>query len=165
MATPTNLPASFTSGDVLTAVNMNNLRGAFRILQVVSANYSTQTSSTSGTYADSGLSATITCQATSSKVLVVINQLGYISSGGTEEGVRLVRNLPTDPTVLQTQTGCVYSAGGAASGAVSFIYLDSPASTSAITYRTQLARTAGAGTVYLQINSAPSNITLFEVSA
>jgi hypothetical protein len=35
MATPTALPASFTAGDVLTAANMNLLRGAFRIVQVV----------------------------------------------------------------------------------------------------------------------------------
>ena len=34
MATPTALPASFSAGDVLTAANMNLLRGAFRVLQV-----------------------------------------------------------------------------------------------------------------------------------
>ena len=34
MATPTALPASFTAGDVLTAANLNLLRGAFRIVQV-----------------------------------------------------------------------------------------------------------------------------------
>ena len=34
MATPTNLPSTFVAGDVLTAANMNLLRGAFRIMQV-----------------------------------------------------------------------------------------------------------------------------------
>ena len=33
MATPTNLPATQTSGNVLTAAWLNDLRGAFRILQ------------------------------------------------------------------------------------------------------------------------------------
>jgi len=37
MATPTSLPASFTSGQVLTAAQMNNLRGGFRVLQVEQA--------------------------------------------------------------------------------------------------------------------------------
>jgi hypothetical protein len=36
MATPTALPTAFVAADVLTAANMNLLRGAFRVLQVVS---------------------------------------------------------------------------------------------------------------------------------
>jgi hypothetical protein len=39
MAAVTPLPATFVSGDVLTAAQMNDLRGAFRVLQVVSATY------------------------------------------------------------------------------------------------------------------------------
>ena len=35
MATPTNLPASFVAGAILTAAQQNDLRGAFRVLQVV----------------------------------------------------------------------------------------------------------------------------------
>ena len=37
MATPTTLPAAFVSGAILTADQMNNLRGAFRVLQVVTS--------------------------------------------------------------------------------------------------------------------------------
>jgi hypothetical protein len=33
MATPTNLPATFVAGNVLTAAQQNGLRGAFRVLQ------------------------------------------------------------------------------------------------------------------------------------
>lgn len=166
MATPTNLPASWSTGDVLTATAINDLRGAFRILQVVNATTSTTDSSTSATYANSSLSATITPQSTSSKILVMLNHSGYSSASGTSLGVRLTRDQPTAPTVLQTQADAVYSSnGGALSGAVTFIYLDSPASTSALTYRTQLARNVGAGTVQLQVNNNPANMTLFEVSA
>jgi hypothetical protein len=37
MATPTNLPASFVSGAILTAAQQNDLRGAFRVGYKLSA--------------------------------------------------------------------------------------------------------------------------------
>ena len=37
MATPTTLPATFVSGNVLEALQLNDLRGAFRVLQTVSS--------------------------------------------------------------------------------------------------------------------------------
>jgi hypothetical protein len=43
MATPTTLPASFVAGNILTAAQLNNLRGAFRVLQVVQATDATLT--------------------------------------------------------------------------------------------------------------------------
>ena len=49
MATPTTLPASFTAGQVLTAAQMNDLRGAFRVLQVVQATKANTFSTTSAT--------------------------------------------------------------------------------------------------------------------
>jgi hypothetical protein len=36
MATPTTLPATFVAGNVLEAEQLNDLRGAFRVLQTVS---------------------------------------------------------------------------------------------------------------------------------
>ncbi|MEE3228804.1 MAG: hypothetical protein VX237_06860, partial [Chloroflexota bacterium] len=47
--------------------------GAGKILQVVSSNLTTQMTSTSTSYVDTGLTATITPSATSSKVLVLCN--------------------------------------------------------------------------------------------
>ena len=71
MATPTNLPAAFTVGQVATAAQMNDLRGAFRILQVIQGTTSTRTSSSTTTYADTTLSASITPTSSSSKILVI----------------------------------------------------------------------------------------------
>ena len=48
MATPTTLPATFVAGNVLTAAQMNDLRGAFRVLQIVSTT-KTDTFTTSNT--------------------------------------------------------------------------------------------------------------------
>ena len=82
MATPTTLPASFTAGQILTSSNMNNIRGAFRILQVVQGSTATSVSSSTTTPADTGLTATITPQATSSKILVIVHQNGGDKGAG-----------------------------------------------------------------------------------
>jgi hypothetical protein len=140
---------------------MDNLRGAFRILQVVSGSTTTVGSSTSATYADTGLSASITPQSTSSLILVVWSQGMFNSGSGTGVGVRLVRG----STVLDTITDMTF---GSASNNVQHgtaTFLDTPSSISALTYKTQYARTAGAGTAFVQPNSNRSSILLFEVSA
>lgn len=160
MATPTSLPASFSTGAVLTAAEMNNLRGAFRILQVIHFSISTGESSTSATYADSVLTTSITPSSTSNKILVYVNQSGYTSTAGTSLGVRLNRGA----TVLQTQADVIYGSNSANGGTVTFMYLDNPATTSSVTYKTQFARLVGGGTVYLQVNTNPANMVLMEVS-
>lgn len=165
MATPTNLPASFTVGQVLTADQMNGVRGAFRILQVVNATTGTQTASVSATYVNTGLSCSITPQSSSSKIFVLVSGIGFASSAATEMAIRLTRDQPSAPTVLQTNAIALYSSAGAIAGPYGFTYLDSPSSTSAITYRTQLARAAGSGTVYDEVNATVTTMTLFEVSA
>lgn len=164
MATPTSLPAAVATGDTGTAAQFNGLRGAFRILQVVQAAVTTQTSSTSSSWANTAVSASITPQSTSSKILAIVSGSAFSSSAGTETGVRLTRDQPSAPTVLSTVTA-VYNASGATVSGYNIVYLDSPASTSALTYRTQLARTAGGGTSYDEINGSTTTLTLLEVSA
>jgi hypothetical protein len=66
MATPTSLPASFTTGAVLTAAQMNDLRGAFRVLQVLQGNTTSQVANSGTSYIDTGASVTITPSSTSS---------------------------------------------------------------------------------------------------
>jgi len=165
MATPTNLPASFVSGNILTAAQVNGLRGAFRILQVVGNSTGGQTSSVSTTWVNTTLSASITPQSSTSKIFIMVNGLGFVSSAGTELGIRLTRDQPSVPTVLQTTALAVYSAGSATSGAYAFAYLDSPGLATSITYRTQISRSSGGGIAYDEVNSSQTTIQLFEVSA
>ena len=161
MATPTNLPASFTTGQLLTAGNMNNLRGAFRILQVVSATTTTMVENNSLSFVDSTLTATITPQSSTSKIFVAINQSAYVLTAVTECGWQLVRG----STVLQFQLAPIFSRADSIVGNVSFMVLDSPNTTSPITYKTQFRRVSGSNSVFANINNNPGNITLFEVSA
>jgi hypothetical protein len=164
MATPTNLPAAQTTGNVLTSAYVNDLRGAFRILQVIAAPVSvTQQTTTLATYKDVGLSATITPQATSSKILIVYSVQGYCDAATTGLALRIFR----DATSIRTTQDLSYGTSGGVSAYHTFIEFDSPNSTSAITYKIQFARNTGAGLVYVNTVATQSTGTMYllEVSA
>jgi hypothetical protein len=168
MATPTNLPAAFVAGDVLEASQLNDLRGAFRILQVVSATTSTAVSNSTVTFADTGLTATITPTSTSSKVLVLVSQAGLEKSSGNA-GNRLIIKLlrgATDIITFAADVCFTNSATQLAIPSASTMYLDSPATTSATTYKTQFKNAENAAAVTVQFNNTnESTITLMEISA
>ena len=166
MATPTTLPSTFTSGQVLTAAQMNNLRGAFRVLQVVSTTKTdTYTdSSASGTLTTiTGLSATITPSSTSSKILIYVT-LNYGANGGN----RAIFGLTGGNTATAYRGDAAGSRRQVATGAqsidandvvpVTMLYLDSPATTSAVTYAAQAADIEG-GTLYINRSSTDTNGT------
>lgn len=166
MATPTNLPASFVAANVLTAAQLNNVRGAFRILQVVSGSYSTATSNSTTTYADTGLSATITPQDSASKILVYVNHAAcYKAAGGAFSGLntRLVRG---STTIITWASGLGYTAvSSELTFNANWVYLDSPATTSATTYKTQFANNVAVASVQVQTSNTTSTMILLEVSA
>jgi hypothetical protein len=164
MATPTNLPASFTTGAVLTAAQMNDLRGAFRVLQVVTGFSTTFVTNTTATFADCGLSASITPQSTSNKILVYISH-GAFNGTATVQEVKLLR----DATTVNTFGHILLSDAAAIMGYANLISFDSPSSTSAITYKTQFRRVAGTGTCAFNVvdgnGTQRSTIVLMEISA
>lgn len=129
-------------------------------LQIVNATYSTVTNMSSATYADTGLSATITPSSASNKILVLVNQSGVnCSVDNNGINLKLVRN-STD--LITFAVAYVYSKSGAIMSA-STTYLDSPNTTSAVTYKTQQARYSGAGIAQTQANGDTSTITLIEI--
>lgn len=168
MATPTTLPASFTAGQVLTAAQMNNLRGAFRVLQVVSGSTSTQASSSVTTYADTNLTATITPTSATSKVLVVVTQTGLVKTNGNANNainLKLLRGA-TDIQRFGVSIGFTGTASSLYAGNAATQFLDSPATTSATTYKTQFANDTAAAAVRVQDGSvSESTIILYEISA
>lgn len=180
MATPTTLPSTFTAGQVLTAAQMNNLRGAFRVLQIVSTAKTDTFTTTSTTFADvTGLSVSITPSATSSKILVIAQVVGMSDHGVTSGWLQMVRGSTAidvgDVAGSRIPTSGTLDALGATSPTnVALCFLDSPATTSATTYKIQI-RNVGAGTMYINrgktdtdantIQRTASTITVFEVSA
>ena len=166
MATPTNLPASFTS-EVLTSAAMNNLRGAFRILQVVQGTTSTSATNATSTYADTNLTATITPQSSSSKILVLVNQVGgdkNVLNTQNAIALRLMRGA-TQIALIAHSAGYTNTLLNLRVATMSTAYLDSPATTSATTYKTQFMCISNASGVSVQIGGDLSTITLLEVSA
>ena len=167
MATPTNLPAAAVAGDVLTAAYVNSLRGAFRVLQVVQGTTSTNVDNSTTTVADTLLTATITPQSNTNKILVLLNQTGCVkSSGNDQNGINLF--LVRGATTIQqfAFVGLYSSSLLQMRGNFGTIYLDSPATTAATTYKTQFSNFTNAAAVSVQAGSvAQSTITLVEISA
>ena len=184
MATPTTLPSTFVAGNVLTAAEMNNLRGAFRILQVVSAAKTDTFTTSSTSFTDvTGLSVSITPSATSSKILVMVTtNTSSEDAVVTNNMVQLVRDSTAifigDSAGSRIQTSFVGNSMPAdelnQTRSVALTYLDSPATTSATTYKVQ-AKVTQAGAVYVNraFTDADSNIqgrsassiTVMEISA
>ena len=112
------------------------------VLQVVSGHLSAGFTTTSGSYVDTGLTATITPSATSSKIYVTVQ-----SNFSNGEGYVGMINLMRDSTILGA--GDAYSSadrvavGGRGMHAnesekYSINYLDSPSTTSATVYKIQI---------------------------
>ena len=134
------------------------------VLQVVNATYGTQTSNSTLTLADTGLTATITPKFSTSKILVLVDQNCY--NGGAAQGMQLTlfRNT-TNLVNMGTRLGGDVSSGTVISlGSASVGYLDSPATTSATTYKTQFASMTAGSSVYVSVYNSVSTITLMEIA-
>ena len=134
-------------------------------MQVVQGTYATQVSNSTTTYADSGLTATITPKFNTSKILVLFNQNIYKSSGNVNNNINIkIFRGATDlgvfaHTQLYTGTAIEVYAGCGAN------YLDSPATISATTYKTQFRNSGNYALVTCQPDSnGQSTITLMEIA-
>ena len=150
--------------------------GGGGIIQIKQTFLNTATStSTSGSFTDiSGMSVSITPKFNTSKIFVMIT-LGCISSnGGISVGFRLLRDSTlignAADTTLQSGFTNIYEGGNSSLFSASHNFLDSPSTTSAITYKLQWRNSSG--TTYLNRYSGSSDsyngsstITAMEVSA
>ena len=146
-----------------------------KILQILNGSTSTTFSTSSTSFSDNGLSLAITPSATSSKILVMVN-VGVQSTANTyNAGVSI--KLFRDSTEIHTPIGNneVYGFYHASSGVANMFaryplsVLDSPNTTSSITYKTQHAALSTSHTTKSQPaesgNTSTSYITLMEIAA
>jgi len=148
----------FGSGAGLSGVS------AGKLLQVQQTVTSTQT--TIGTSGENEImNVSITPSATSSKVLVCCNMANCYTNGTTTEVQFIIYRDSTEITGLARYFG----SGGTTpvDGSPNGMFLDSPNSTSSITYRLKVARVNGSdGYVINHTNSqAKSSITVMEIAA
>jgi hypothetical protein len=137
------------------------------VLQVVNAQTTTETTTTSTTFSDTTLTATITPKFATSKILVVVVQSGLAKAagnGGSGVAVKLLRGA-TDLTTFARAVAYTGVSNTLYAGAAAVSYLDSPATTSATTYKTQFGSNSSGGNIYVQINDQASTITLMEIAA
>lgn len=208
MAAGFPVKANYVTGDILSAINMNDLAGTLnyldptakgdlfpasdgstltrlavgsngqiltadstaatgikwaaasngKILQVLSATKTDTASTTSGTFADiTGLSISITPAATSSKILITWSAMAGSVPNSTGLQLRLMRDSTAigigDAASNRPRiSGGFYVGDVTAPGSyaqVAGTFMDSPSSTSSLTYKLQMANSASAVTAYL----------------
>lgn len=149
---------SIPAGQLTGTVGADRLP-AGSIRQVVGASYATQTSTSSSTYGNTGLTASITPASSSNKILVCVFQTAYKDGGNTAFLCKLLR----DSTDLAFTRSLANGGTSVLGGTTGFVYLDSPASTSALTYKTQFASENNSTTIYAQEGSSRSTLVLLEV--
>jgi hypothetical protein len=146
--------------------------GGGKVLQVVSTSDNTHKAVTTGTeYTE--IATSITPSSTSSRILIMVS-IGIASnSTNSDAGFRIKRNttaIQQGASGTTTMNQALYMSEGSSNGSGYTIQLvDSPATTSAITYKMELLTVAG--TIYINRRgldtsyAASSSMTLMEIGA
>ena len=133
-----------------------------KVLQVVTGNQITSgVNTTSGSYVDSGLYVNITPSSTSSKILVSanFNARQDTANGGT------VSTIYRDSTTLSSSGTITYSAGGNIHDTTFIQHLDSPSTTSQISYKLYFYRFNNTGTAYIAGDWGGARMFALEIGA
>ena len=172
---------TYTAGEVLTAASLNDnftfaaANPVSKIAQVISVTKTDTFSTASTSYTDvTGVSVAITPSLATSKVFVICS-INYANAGAGF--VQLMRD-STAISIGDASGSRTRSSGGGQTAVTQFntitiAYLDSPATTSATTYKMQVRTESG--TVYINSTTnqdnasysgtAASNITVMEILA
>jgi hypothetical protein len=142
--------------------------GGGKILQVIQGTTTASTVSTSTSFVDSGLSASITPSATSSRIIVIVYHPACGITGSSATGMTF--------NIMRNSTQISFDSDNFLCGATSYSQyrifpfnisiVDSPSTTSAITYKTQLQAVSSSNTIGINtFGTGVSRIILMEVSA
>jgi hypothetical protein len=161
------------------AGTLDRLERAGNILQVVTASTSTEVSHNTASMVDTGLSVSITPSSTTSKILIFVSQ-PYRNARDNTSGYAsfiLLRGSTQLTTSPQSGGGGFllgYTSAGVTTvdirGVWSVTCLDSPATTSQVTYKTQMAVNSATNSAFVEAqengttDSATSFITVMEVA-
>ena len=154
-----------SDGGVLKRLDASLVGGGGKVLQVISASDSTQrtTTSTSFVTASNTLAANITPSATSSKVLILVNSTCYNSASGYtyytifRDSTNVASNSSVNELTAQ------YGISGTNISPLSIKFLDSPNTTSQITYQAYMKVQNSTG--YFNVNGNTGSIILMEIGA
>lgn len=162
-----NLGASGTSIVIPSGATItNNGTANFgKVLQVVSTTKTDTFTSSSTSFVDiTGLSASITPSSTSNKILISVNIAGNGTPAASQLFARLLRDSTpisvgdTAGSRIPTSANPAYINDASTFTNTSFTFLDSPSSTSSITYKIQ-GLSNNAGTFYVNRSSSDTDAT------
>jgi len=151
--------------------------GGGKVLQVVTANTTTLTQVASTSYTDSGLSCSITPTLNTSKVLVLVSQSVQVTAYNNSNAGSANATIALLRTATQIAGGKLFIAAAMPADSETTIYtttafsvLDSPATTSATTYKTQgkidsTANSRSLGFQRANTGDTSSSIVLLEIGA
>ena len=163
----TPLPASNLGTP--SAINLSNATALAKaalptgtVLQVVNNFSASQISTTSNTYVSTGFSASITPSSASNKILILVSTMMYAATATSEPQIAVYRGGSNLGSFSDT-----YSNAGPVIAGASFMYVDSPATTSSTTYTLYFRQgnTGSGGTIYIGPNSTTYGIVLQEIAA
>jgi len=152
------------NGSTPTAADLGiNTTGS--VLQVIHNGTTTQVNNATNTFIDSNLQAGITPQFTTSKILVLVSQ--NIHKYGAYTDQMQLRITRSNTPILTWATEVLHDDGALNHFDIfaSQTYLDSPSTTSEVTYRTQFKRRlATNASMQVQYAGSRSSITLMEIA-
>jgi hypothetical protein len=133
------------------------------VLQVVVNTSTTRLQTNSSSFVATNLSASITPTSATSKILIITSQYGNTEASTREIYVTLYRN----STNLASSEGMgnLYSSGSRIHGSISIAYLDSPNTTSSVTYTPYVRSVTGATIEVPSTTTSTHSIILMEIAA
>ena len=134
-----------------------------KVLQVVSATSVTSVSTTSSSYVTTGLSASITPSATTSKIFITLQGCADNDGGGRQGYFAIFRDSTNLNGGAISASTSIYS-GDRIIVPVATSHLDSPSSTSSLTYALYF-KNPGSDSVEFLSQSTQAHITLMEIGA
>jgi len=139
--------------------------GGGKVLQLVTATSTSEADNSTTTFADTGLTASITPSATTSRIYVVVFVPLMKTAENSNNSVllRLVRGASTLSTWNRIGGLTETAIRGTMSATIS--YVDSPSSTSSLTYKLQFANNVAANRARVCADADLASIVLMEIGA
>lgn len=143
------------------------------VIQMVNATTQTNVEVTTATYTDSGLSASITPTSSSNKILIIVSQMvQFQRDAGSGYEMAATTKLFRDSSQISKKTSSI-TVGSGPTGTqggrdgLAFAVLDSPSTTSSVTYKTtgSCNTTNNNGTIRYNEGGTKGEITLIEVAS
>jgi len=137
-----------------------------KVLQAVTGTSSSASQGSETSFTDTGLNVTITPSATSSKILVMAHTTGLIDSSGSFVYFTIERQISggSNTNIGDSSIGLSHMRGDSVNISNVMVHaLDSPSTTSAVTYEFQRRVSANSGAAMYQ--NVKSNITVLEIGA